>query len=332
MLSLSMLSQMEKDLRLDRPYVYGEEREVRNCWHFSSDGNYADALFFSEQDFKAAMNRVAVVSFRFEIAILSFCLMDNHVHFVLWGSIAACEGFVRQYLQLTSHYISVRYSIRSVAASIPVSYEQVDSEQYLKDAICYDFRNPTVAGKPYFFCDYPWSSGSLLFRSGGLWTSPLWRFFHDRECRQEVMSFFSVRRIDQLTKQAYFDCLHTWQSLPGDWILIDGIITPGNYMPITLIERLFRSHKGYLYYCGRGQEKKIEERSGWNEVCLPDQELRQKRDLISREKFGTDKIRDLSSRQRLEIGKALRKRYYPSVKQISRIICLPYDEVRKQLQ
>lgn len=331
MLSLSSQARIIEDLGLEKPFVYGQERKVRNCWHFSTDGDGVDLLFHSENDFKAAMNRIAVASLRFEIAILSFCLMDNHVHFVLWGTFDACDQFVRQFIRLTSHYISVHYSIRSFAEGIQVGYESIESEQYLKDAICYDLRNPTVAGARYSFYDYPWSSGSMLFRTKDRWTSPLWSFFLDKACPKEVLAYFSVKKVCQMTRREYHEFFHTWNPVPGQWILMDGVVLPDNYMPVSVIEQLFRSHKGFLFFCGRGQEKIIDGQVTRNQICLPDQELRLKRNQVSLELFGTDKIRALSARQRLELGQELRRRFYPSLKQIARMIRLPYHEVKKHL-
>ncbi|MBR3743667.1 MAG: hypothetical protein IKN31_00985 [Bacteroidales bacterium] len=50
-----LLAEMTRDLGLDIPFAKGIDKVVRNCWHFSTDGNAVDAMFCNESDFVAGM-------------------------------------------------------------------------------------------------------------------------------------------------------------------------------------------------------------------------------------------------------------------------------------
>jgi len=52
---------IEFDLGLNTPYTKGQNIPVRNCWHFSTNGNLVDYLFRDEEDFIAGTNRIFVL-------------------------------------------------------------------------------------------------------------------------------------------------------------------------------------------------------------------------------------------------------------------------------
>ena len=97
-----LLRQMESDLSLNIPYIKGKDNPIRNCWHFCTDGNAVDRLFDDREDFINGMTRVFIVSVKYQIVILAFCLMDTHVHFILYGKFDQCNKFMHDYVRLTS--------------------------------------------------------------------------------------------------------------------------------------------------------------------------------------------------------------------------------------
>lgn len=61
---------IEADLGLNLPFVKGQNKTIRNCWHFTTDGNAVDEMFADEEDFIRGMNRIYFVVKDYEIAIL----------------------------------------------------------------------------------------------------------------------------------------------------------------------------------------------------------------------------------------------------------------------
>ena len=126
---------MIRDLGIDAPFIKGYGRAVNNCWHFSTDGNYVDAMFQDDEDFIAGMNRIFIVVNGYRVIILSVILMDTHVHFILYGEFAECDRFMHDYVQRTSRYIAQTHGERSKLGRVPINWQKIDSEDYLKTAI-----------------------------------------------------------------------------------------------------------------------------------------------------------------------------------------------------
>lgn len=327
----NLYASLRLDLSIGATFIKGINRPVRNCWHFSSDGNYAFAIFESESGFKAAMNRLALLTLRYKVIILAFCLMDNHIHLILYGSKAECEALAKEFLNLTAHYNSVRHHSGEGTSSIPVSHQAIEDEEYLLNAICYDLRNPPVSGLKYTYYDYPWSSGPLYFRSRDNWSSPLWTRFGD--CPDEFRKYLGVRYAGEMGVRELKSILGSDQAIPDDWLLYDGMVLPSSFIPVEIVEELFRSHKAFNYFAGRNKEKEIEEMMGtWAGLNLQDSEMRQHRDTEMKSLFGTDKIRTLSLPQRIEIGKILRRKYVTSIKQIARIVRVPLAVAERMIR
>ena len=159
-----LLRQIVSDLGLDTPFVKGRDIPVKNCWHFSTDGNAVDAIFIDEEDFINGMNRIYVLAKKHKIIILAFSLMDTHVHFILWGSFEDCNRFMHDYVRATSRHIAITHGDRNKMADVPIHHQVVDTDFYLKTVICYVIKNAPVGGIQFNGIDYPWSSGPLYFR------------------------------------------------------------------------------------------------------------------------------------------------------------------------
>lgn len=312
------MKQIEADLCLNSPFVKGQTLPVRNCWHFSTQGESVELLFYDKTDFKDGMNRIYVVSRSFKVVILAFILMDTHVHFVLYGKYDECNSFVHEYLRRTSMYIRLRHDVPKALLYVRVSSQTVDSDRYLKNVICYVCRNVPVAGLSWSFYDYPWSSAPLYFRSSGSWTSPM--FLDDR--------FEKTSRIEELKRILKTKHIPTETGIT----IIDGMVFPGEYVAVEVTERVFRTHKSFFYFMGHTKEDDIEMRGGdISRLSIPIHEMRQNRDMMCRQLFGTDKTNKLSTSERLKLARALKSAYNSSSTQIARICGLVKSEVEKLL-
>ena len=312
---------MAADLGLDVPFVRGQEKRVKKCWHFSTDGNAVDIMFYGEADFRDGMNRIFIVLDGYEIVILAFSLMDTHVHFILYGDFESCNRFMHEYVRRTSRYIAQHHGDRNKLRGTVVSWQEIDTEEYLKTAICYVVRNAPVGGKSFLAEDYPWSSGPLYFRGSGTWCSPGWTTSWDSSVRTTDMGVREKREV-----------LRTKKTVMDDIRIIDGIVFPGEYVAYREVEMLFRTHKAYHYFLCRSREDDVESRGGSiSMLSLPMQEMRQHKNEACRELFGHGSTNKLNTQQRLFLAKTLRKRYNSSIKQIARLCGLVYDEVKGKL-
>lgn len=280
-------------------------------YHVCSDGNYTSVLFLDPEDFRAAMNRIAVCSLRFRVIILAFVLMDNHFHFIIQ---AASEDeayrFSQEFKRLTGLYQTEKYHQPRTLRKLPVKVLPIMDEEALKTQICYVLKNPTKARIGMFY-DYPWSTGALYFRKAAGTLNP---------------SFC----VSSFTKDSIRTVCRTRFALPADWRVRDGILIPENYVPVAMVEQLFRTTRSFMYYLSLNKDDEIEQGMGqWNELRLTDSELRQERDLYAKEKFGTYRLRDLSLRERAQIARYLRHKYLCSKKQVARIVQLPFETIER---
>ena len=319
-ISQRLLAQIDSDLGLSLPFVKGRINHVRNCWHFCTDGNALDVLFYDEKDFLNGMNRIYVTGQSFEVVILAFTLMDTHVHFIIYGTLEESTRFMHEYLRRTSQYLATEHHLSNRLADIPISRQAITDDVYLKTAICYTLKNAPVGGLMYTALDYPWSSGPLYFRRQGLWCSPQWL------CGQGGLS------TKQMTAREQRRVLKSRRHANQIAWMIGQIVFPGEYVASEVVERLFKTCKAFNYFLCSSREDDVESREGViSHLSIPIQEMRQHRKELCREMFGTESLAGLDTVRRLKLARALKSRYNSSTKQIARVCGLVYEEVRDRL-
>ena len=317
-LNEKLLRRIISDLGLDRPFVKGQEIPVKNCWHFSTAGNAIDAIFEDDNDFVAGMNRVFVVVKGYRVIILAFSLMDTHLHFILYGEWEECNRFMHEYVRRTSSYISAVHGERHKMKNVPIHYQKIDTDRYLKTAICYTIKNAPVAAIPYMGWDYPWSSGPLYFRKASLWSSPAWQDqtrivpLDDRHIRQ--------RELLRTRNRQKTVCM------------IGPLVFPGEYVGYEVVEQLFKTCRSFNFFMCTSRESDVESQGGTiSRLSIPMQEMRQYKKELCKEMFGVESLRTLHTEDRLRLARALRTKYNSSVKQIARLCGLVYAEVKDRI-
>lgn len=310
---------IENDLGINQYYAKGQVINVRNCWHFCTDGNDIDALFYEEEDFIDGMNRVFIVHSKYRVTILAFVLMDNHLHFILHGGLRECYRFMQDYLNRTSKYISIKYHMTNKLDGVTLSHQKIDSDKYLMTAICYVIKNPPVAGIPYMSWNYPWSSGSLYFNRNNLWTSANW----SESCWDNA---------SRLTRTDIRQELKTRADNIDNVRINNGLVFPGEYVAANVVEAIFKTCKSFNYFLCTSKEEYVESRGGYlSKLTLPMQEMRQHKNELCEKIFGVKTTNTLDTAQRLKLAKTLKSKYNSSTKQIASLCGLVYDQVKSIL-
>ena len=319
MLSISQarLSQMRIDLGINRYQEKGREIPVKRCWHYSSDGHAVSQLFYDDTDFTDGMNRVFIVLQKYDVIILAFVLMDNHIHFILYGEREECDRFIREYLRRTAMSISDRHNEPHPLSGLPVSCQKINSQSYLKTAICYVLKNPTSAGMPFNFYDYPWSSGALYFRRQAevSWCSPSWLVGLE-DCSYGEMAFREKR-----------EWLKTHDEIPETIGTHGKLVFPGEYVATVIVEELFRTTRNFSYHIGKSNEETEMKSDSLALLTIPWKELRSHRDELCMEMYNVDSFRSLDTGRRLKLGKRIRSQYGCSKKQVAKPVGLVYEEI-----
>lgn len=315
-----LLKRAVKDLQLGFSAPKGQKLHISDCWHFSTDGNSVDAIFLDRDDFVCALNRIYVLYLRYDVLILAFAIMDTHVHFILYGSHEECTRFVHEYVRLTSMSISTRHGERKKMLRIPISHQQITDDIYLKTAICYVIKNPPVGGLMYNYYDYPWSSGSLYFRNHEDWTSPGW-------------GIATMPDRVKLTMRESKTILRTHCQSHEPVRMLGDLIFPGEYVSVRLVEDLFRTCRSFNFFICTSRESDVESKSGMlSRMSIPMQEMRQNKQELCLQMFGTESTRTLDMEKRLMLARTLRSRYHSSVKQIARLCGLVYNDIKDILK
>ena len=302
-LDRKLLAQIEADLGLNVPFVKGQKIKIKNCWHFSTDGNAVDAMFENDEDFIAGMNRIFVVVKGYNVVILAFSLMDTHLHFILYGTFEECNRFMHEYVRLTSWYISREHHERNKLDGVPISHQPVEDDFYLKTVICYTVKNAPVGGILFNALDYPWSSGPLYL--------------------MEMDQAIGYERRKGILRTNNVSITHS--TVP----MIGPIVFPGEYVAYEIVERIFKTCKSFNYFLCITREEDVDSRGGSiSLLSIPMQEMRQHKNEVCQELFGAQSIKGLNMAQRLRLARTLRSRYNSSIKQIVRLCGLVYDEVK----
>lgn len=317
-----LLRQIVSDLGLNVPFVKGQTIKINNCWHFSTDGNAVDAMFYGPDDFVDGMNRVYVSVRSYHVIILAFSLMDTHIHFVLFGGFDECNRFMHDYVRRTSRYIAGKYGENNKLEKVPINYQIVDTDYYLKTVICYTIKNAPVGGIPFNALDYPWSSGPLYFRQAGHWSSPAWLSKDPDFALQDKEEGLRSRRTT----------LKSRKPLPGKIPMTGQIVFPGCYVAYELVEKIYKTYKSFNYFFCKSREDEVESRGGSiSHLSIPMQEMRQHKNEVCKELFGIASVARLNTQQRLQLARTLRSRFNSSKKQIIRLSGLVYEEVKDKL-
>ena len=321
-ISQELLRQIVTDLGLDVPFAKGRNINVRNCWHFSTDGNAVDIMFYNDDDFIDGMNRIYVTLPGYRVVILAFSLMNTHIHFILYGGFEECNMFVHDYVRRTSQYIAIKHGDHNKLDSVPIHYQMIDTDFYLKVVICYTIKNAPVGGINYNAIDYPWSSGPLYFRRPGYWSSPAWLNKSSDNLPQDIK--MGVRRQKKLLKS---------HVRPEAAVRMTGpIVFPGTYVAYEIVERLYKTCKSFNYFLCISKEEDVEARGGTiSHLSIPMQEMRQHKNEVCKEMFGTSNIKKLNTQQRIHLARVLRSRFNSSKKQIIRLCGLVYEEAKDMI-
>ncbi|MCQ2144357.1 MAG: hypothetical protein MJY72_01300 [Bacteroidales bacterium] len=313
-----LVRQIESDLGLNSPFIKGQKITIRRCWHFSTDGNAVDVIFRDDRDFIDAMNSIYIVQRKHGVTILAFALMDTHVHFILHGELGECNSFMHELIARISRQISLRHGETGKMDGVPINYQTIDNDRYLKTAICYVVKNPPVAGLPFMAWNYPWSSGPLYFRGGRHWTG---------------MSLPSDMNISELSARKRHAVLKSRAGIDGDPALFDGMVLPHEFVAVDLVEKIFRTAKSYNYFLCSSKEEDVESKGGnISRLSIPMQEMRQHKEELCQAMFGVRTVKTLNTQQRLKLARALRRKYNSSLKQVARLCGLVCDEVKEMLQ
>lgn len=146
------------------PYLCDMARSARVavggvCYHVINRGNRRATVFHSRSDYESFVQLMRRAGDRTPMRILAYCLMPNHVHFVLWPN---KDGDMSRWMHwlFTSHV--VRYNkIRGISGRVwqgRFKAFPIQQDRHLLTVLRYVERNPVRANLVKSAVDWEWSS------------------------------------------------------------------------------------------------------------------------------------------------------------------------------
>lgn len=285
---------------------------MKGFYHLCSKGFGSEILFRSEEEFIAGINRIAVcvaLSLKLgrPVVVLAFCLMDNHFHFILFGSEEDCLLFAANYKKLSAMWVSVH---RGHPLSEDINLGKWPVPPYkLGEKIVYVLRNPVAAKMRVTPQGYRWSSAYLMFSD---WKPA------------------AAVRVSDCSKRELKRILSSNESIPEDWLIENGMVLPMSFVDVAAAEKAFTSIGSFMFSLNDSKiDKETEEEMAAEVFSLPDSEVRLRAVELVVECFRKPRISSCSAEERLRVARILRKELSCNAKQLARVLHLDPGEIQR---
>ena len=285
-------------------------RELGPCYHLCT-GENNPILFHNEHEFKIAMNVIALASRLFpDITALTFEVMSNHLHFALCGDVNRIHDWFKKMVALLKQHPELKDSKEAVV-SLQEKLIAVEDIDNLRNVIVYINRNGYVADNRHTPFSYPWGAN---------------RFFFNDEA---VLRYESLKTLATARWKR-----NTFHSNLGDNLAelyhLDGYISPLCFCHIRLAEDLFINAHQFFSKISKSVESSaaIAKEIG-ESVFYADNELYSIVVRKCSKQYGCKSPAMIPAEAKVLLAKMMRFEYNSSIKQISRILRMEIDTVRR---
>ena len=268
-------------------------------WHVCTKGLTSGVIFRSREDYVYGMNGVAVYSQMYQVAVLAFCLMDNHVHFIMRGNESLCKEFIKQYKSRLASLTDV--------SKADVCMKIIENDEYLMRAIGYVLRNPMAAGLGVLPTAYRWSSAGV--------------YFNPEKVVLDSAEAHGMMRVGGIGVRRLRSILRSRHRLPDDYVLMpDGMVCPECYVDWRAVEELFGHPARLLYMMSKNDDMEMELTGDvLRKTKYTDAELQGSVSELCWERFRCGSPEELPVENRYRLAKELQKRYGLGPKQLARL-------------
>ena len=267
-------------------------------------------LFHDEDDYRAAMNIVAICAFVTGVRVISFILMSNHVHFVLMGSEAEGRIFIDKFKTLYGKYYFLKYGVHEYLRHLAVDFREVRIEdESLPRSIAYVQMNCGAANLVPSAFLYPWGTGQTFFSA-----LPL-----------------TGQRLLNFSRRKQYRILRTRMDLPQDYLLGEsGYILPLSYVEVQFVEQLFGSPSRYSFFLNTSSKAKLRLDKS-RAPSFPDHIAKGVLDSLVLSLFRAPSFSILDANDKVEALTQLQRRLNLESKQLSRLSGIREEEIVQML-
>lgn len=282
-------------------------------FHVCTKGLPKSLLFASADDFKMGMKLIPLCLLGKEApSVYAFCLMDNHVHFILRGTYSGCLAFIRTYKRCLSRKFGSEGRHGIFREGGEVLLKEMTDPLYVAQAIAYVLRNPVKAGLHVTPQGYPWSSARLYF-SAGDWSS------------------VGCHRIGSLGSEARKSLTNNYMKLPKEWLVDhNGMILPECYVNVRAVEAMYGRPGQFMYWLNKADDRMLELDSGVAAKSrYTNEELQTNMNEIIVRHFGKSSLKDLGMQARAELASIMKRRFGAGPSRLSRLLGIEKDILSK---
>ena len=271
-------------------------------WHVYTPGDLTEIIFTSPEDFTFGMNLMAVCLALFpHLRIVTFTLMNNHIHIILAGSREDSLSFLALYRKRLKRFLAGQGRYPDLSAFVPDAYEIPDL-QALRNEIVYVNRNGYVVQPEHTPYSYPWSAGVFYFNPllAGVPRIPL-----SSLSQPEQRKLYHGRLIE----------------LPGHYKVSGKMIDPSSFCSIQEGEAYYRNAHQYLRLLSRNQEtgSGIARRLA-DAAYLTDEEMFGVARTLAGQEYGVRSLTTLPPEAKNALARKLHFDYKAAPRQIKRIL------------
>ena len=140
-------------------HVYNHSVAELQVLYSHTDAKYFLGLLtrYLGQEITVDKNRQPYKNFSTRLKLLSYCLMSNHFHLLLYQTdVYAIQEFMQSLVTAYSKYFNIKYVRRGAVFESRYKASSIDNDIYLQHLIKYINQNPVSQGDS--FEDYPFSS------------------------------------------------------------------------------------------------------------------------------------------------------------------------------
>jgi REP element-mobilizing transposase RayT len=217
----------EKEERCRRVFEW-TLRKYGGVWHLCTPGEKQALIFKDDIDYVFAMTLAAMCAYDCpDVQIITFEIMGNHVHFILFGSESAVKIFFALFKKRLQRYLAEkgqRMDLTNFACKKPIPIETLES---MRNQICYTNRNNFVVDPGHTPFSYPYGANSYFFTP---------------KAKQQKDKLFG-----ELTLREKRHLIHAREpNYPDTYVITDGYFSPMNYCRLDIGEAVFRDARHYF--------------------------------------------------------------------------------------
>ena len=294
----------------------------KSYFHVFANGGETDGFICSEEDFRAAFNRVGISAYISDVTILAFSIEETHPHFLIFADKEHCIEFSKSYERSTTQYIIASRGPNN-GVNLKLSMYEIEAEDYLMNVASYVIVQPTKDGKRIMPYEYLWGTASLYFRAN----LKILPWYYDADGNRQMET-----SISELSFPERWSILKTRKEIPGEWKICNRILLPTNYVDIGRYEAIFKTHNCFRTFMssGRRQDEPIMlQMSKVQSPTMDDLEARRICNDTSLSLFGHSSLSKLSVQERISLAQVMRHDSGISVRQLSSLLHIPVPELKK---